>query len=201
MSSSRSRDTSAESLAKLAQARYVADAALDSGSVPSLPAPSERLVILGSLDEIRGAVVAATHAARRLLSIYTPDLEPDLYEHAEVLEACKQFVLARRFARIRVLLAGSRELLREGNRFVAMSRRLSGCIEIRCATADVAQRASAYLLADDRAVVFRMRTDAWEGIADLDNPGVAKLHLTQFDTLWNQSLPELNPWGGLPRSD
>jgi hypothetical protein len=174
---------------------------LDSGSVPALPAPSERLVILGSLDEIRGAVVAAAHAARRMLSIYTPDLEPDLYEHGEVLDACKQFVLARRFARIRVLLAGPGSLLREGNRFVAMSRRLSGCIEMRCATAEVPQRASAYLLADDRAVVFRMRTDAWEGIADLDNPAVAHLHLTQFETLWNQSLPQLDRWGGRPRSD
>jgi hypothetical protein len=46
------------------------------------------------------------------------------------------------------------------------------------------------LIADDRAVVFRMRADAWDGIADLNNTNVAKLYLTEFDVVWNASAPE-----------
>jgi hypothetical protein len=80
--------------------------------------------------------------------------------------------------------------MRDSNRFVAMGRRLSSCIDIRYVTGDAPQRASAYLIADDRAIVFRMRADTWDGIADFNNPPVAKLYLTEFDNVWNASAPE-----------
>jgi hypothetical protein len=71
-----------------------------------------------------------------------------------------------------------------------MGRRLSSCIDIRYVAAQSTQRASAYLIADDRAITYRMRADTWDGIADFNNPRVAKLYLTEFDTVWNASAPE-----------
>jgi len=35
-----------------------------------------------------------------------------------------------------------------------------------------------------------MRADTWDGVADFNNPPVAKLYLTEFDTVWNASAPE-----------
>jgi hypothetical protein len=71
-----------------------------------------------------------------------------------------------------------------------MGRRLSSCIDIRYVAAQSPQRASAYLIADDRAIAYRMRADTWDGIADFNNPPVAKLYLTEFDAVWNASAPE-----------
>ena len=99
-------------------------------------------------------------------------------------------MLARSFAKVRVLLVEPSRVMRDSNRFVAMGRRLSSCIDIRYVTGDAPQRASAYLIADDRAIVFRMRADTWDGIADFNNPPVAKLYLTEFDAVWNASAPE-----------
>ena len=99
-------------------------------------------------------------------------------------------MLARSFSKVRVLLVEPSRVMRDSNRFVAMGRRLSSCIDIRYVTGDAPQRASAYLIADDRAIVFRMRADTWDGIADFNNPAVAKLYLTEFDTVWNASAPE-----------
>ena len=87
--------------------------------------------VISSLEEMRAAVEAVAASAQRLMSIYTPDLEPDLYDQNGFLEIVKRFVLARRFAKARVLLSDSGRLLRDNNRFIAMGRRLTSCIDIR----------------------------------------------------------------------
>jgi len=50
---------------------------------------------------------------------------------------------------VRVLLVEPTRVMRDSNRFVAMGRRLSSCIDIRYVAAQSPQRASAYLIADE----------------------------------------------------
>jgi hypothetical protein len=175
-------------LAQLGKARYATDPA-NTGNA-SLYGSSDSLRVLTTRAEVRAAVNAAAAGAQRLISIYSPDLEPELYDQTGFLDIIKHFVLARSFSKVRVLLQTPARVMRDSNRFVAMGRRLSSCIDIRHVAADTRDQTSAYLIADDRAVVFRMRADAWDGIADLNNPKVAKLYLTEFDSVWNASAPE-----------
>jgi hypothetical protein len=175
-------------LAQLASARYAPESTGDSAQGSGRP--SESLTVLTTLAEVRAAVNAAAASAQRLISIYTPDLEPDLYDQTAFLDIIKHFVLARSFSKVRVLLVEPARVMRDSNRFVAMGRRLSSCIDIRYVAAQAPQRASAFLIADDRAIVFRMRSDTWDGIADLNNPPVAKLYLNEFDAVWNASAAE-----------
>src|SRR5262245_16033983 len=121
-------------------------------AVPAQPAAraENHVRVISSLEEMRAAVDAVAASAQRLMSIYTPDLEPDLYDQNGFLEIVKRFVLARRFAKVRVLLSDSGHLLRDNNRFIAMGRRLTSCIDIRPAVGGAKQRACGYLIADDR---------------------------------------------------
>ena len=174
-------------LAQLANARYAPES-LNSGTRRGLNRHGgETLAVLTSLAEVRAAVNEIAATAQRLISIYTPDLEPDLYDQSAFLEVVKHFVLTRSFAKVRVLLAEPTRVMRDSNRFVAMGRRLSSCIDIRYGATQTQQRASAYLIADDRAIVYRMRADTWDGVADIDNQTAARLYLQEFDQVWNAS--------------
>jgi hypothetical protein len=175
-------------LAQLANARYASESV--TGSDTASRQGPETLTVLTSLAEVRSAVNEIAATAQRLISIYTPDLEPDLYDQTAFLEVIKHFVLTRSFSKVRVLLAEPTRVMRDSNRFVAMGRRLSSCIDIRYVTAQAPQRASAYLIADDRAIVYRMRSDTWDGIADANNPPAARLYLQEFDNIWNLSAAE-----------
>jgi hypothetical protein len=177
-------------LAQLANARYAPES-LNSGARRGLNRHGgETLAVLTSLAEVRAAVNEIAATAQRLISIYTPDLEPDLYDQSAFLEVIKHFVLTRSFAKVRVLLAEPTRVMRDSNRFVAMGRRLSSCIDIRYGASQTPQRASAYLIADDRAIVYRMRADTWDGVADIDNQTAARLYLQEFDQVWNASAAE-----------
>ena len=159
-------------------------------AVPATATPTRaenHVRVISSLEEMRAAVDAVAASAQRLMSIYTPDLEPDLYDQNGFLEIVKRFVLARRFAKVRVLLSDSGRLLRDNNRFIAMGRRLTSCIDIRPAVGAVKQRAAGYLIADDRAIVYRVHSDRWDGVADLNNPPIARQYLDEFDEIWHAS--------------
>ncbi len=177
-------------LAQLANARYASESVTGDGTGTASRHGPETLSVLTSLAEVRSAVNEIAATAQRLISIYTPDLEPDLYDQTAFLEVIKHFVLTRSFSKVRVLLAEPTRVMRDSNRFVAMGRRLSSCIDIRYVTAQAPQRASAYLIADDRAIVYRMRSDTWDGIADANNPPAARLYLQEFDNIWNASAAE-----------
>jgi len=178
-------------LAQLANARYASESVTGGGTGSAhRPQGPETLTVLTSLAEVRAAVNEIAASAQRLISIYTPDLEPDLYDQTAFLEVIKHFVLTRSFSKVRVLLAEPTRVMRDSNRFVAMGRRLSSCIDIRYVTAQAPQRASAYLIADDRAIVYRMRADTWDGIADANNPPAARLYLQEFDAIWNASAAD-----------
>lgn len=152
----------------------------------------EALTVLTTVAEVRTAVEQVAASAQRLISIYSPDLEPELYDHGGFLETIKRFVLARPFAKVRVLLAEPGRVSVDGHRFMAMARRLSSCIEMRRPAPATREHLSAYLIADSRAIVYRLRADSWDGIADIDNPPVARLYLHEFDELWERSeAPQL----------
>lgn len=146
--------------------------------------------VVESLEEMRNAINVVAASAQRLMSIYTPDLEPEIYDQSAFLEIVKRFVLARRFAKVRVLLDHRARLVRDQHRFIAMSRRLTSYIDLRVAPRPGEQRAAAYIIADDRAIAYRVQVGAWDGVADYNNPPVARLHLAEFDAAWIACEPE-----------
>ena len=141
--------------------------------------------VLTGVAEVRAAGIQVTGAANRTLSILTHDLEPDVYEHDDVLETLKRFILARTFARVRVLILEPARVVLSASRFVAMGRRLNSYIEFRRVTPDLSAHPEAFFIADEHALVYRARADSWDGMSDTYEPAVARMYLSKFESLWN----------------
>ncbi|HZF15134.1 MAG TPA: hypothetical protein VE046_04235 [Steroidobacteraceae bacterium] len=146
--------------------------------------------ILTTLDEVRSAAVAVASQAQRMLTIFTQDLEPLLYDQNPFLDAAKRLVLARSYAKVRILVADPSRTIWEGNKFFGMARRLTGCIEMRNIHKTVATNPSAFLIADDRALLYRLQSSRWEGIAEMADQAVVRKYLDYFDEAWRASEPE-----------
>ena len=141
--------------------------------------------VLTNVAEVRAAVIQVMGGATRTVSILTHDLEPDVYDHDDFLETLKKFILARTFARVRVLILDPARVLLSASRFVAMGRRLNSYIEFRRVMPELSGHPEAFFIADEHALVYRARAEAWEGISDTYEPAVARMYLTKFETLWN----------------
>lgn len=141
--------------------------------------------VLSTVEDVRAAVVEITGLANRSLSILTHDLEPDIYDHDDFLETLKRFILARSFARVRVLIHDPTRVIKTGSRFVTMGRRLNSYIEFRNVKPEYRTHADAFCLADEHALVYRARAERWEGMSDTYEPAVTRIYLATFDALWN----------------
>jgi hypothetical protein len=154
------------------------------------PPPAETLHLIGSLDEVRTATEAVAASGRRLISIMSPDLEPEIYDQSALLEVIKRFVLGRSFAKVRVLLRDPARASVSGSRFLAMAHRLTSYLEIRMRAPDYRELTAAYCIADDRALVYRVRADRCEGIVGFNHPPIARQYLQEFDAIWQASATE-----------
>jgi len=152
--------------------------------------PPETLHVLSTMDEVRTATETVAASGQRLISIMTPDLEPEIYDQPAFLEIIKRFVLGRSFAKVRVLLRDQARMGNGANRFLAMAHRLTSYLEIRLRAAQYRELTAAYCIADDRAIIYRLRADRAEGIAGFSNPPIARQYLQEFDAIWQASAPE-----------
>ena len=141
--------------------------------------------VLSTRAEVRAAVVEIASLATRSMAIFTHDLEPDIYDHEDFLETVKRFILARSFARIRVLIVDPSRAMKHGNRFVTIGRRLNSYIEFRNVKEEYRNHPEAFCIADESALVYRVDANRWEGMADTYEPAVARSYLNVFDEIWN----------------
>ena len=146
--------------------------------------------VLTDKDEYKAAVIDATANASRTLAILTPDLEPDIYDQRDFLEVLKRFILARGFARVRVLVTQPSRSAKTGNQFVSMADRLNSYIELRHLRPEIGTRDDAFFIADERAIVYRANFNTWDGMSDPCEPAVARYYLDAFDELWNACATE-----------
>ena len=149
--------------------------------------------ILSTLDEYRATVAELATRAQRSLSIYTPDLEPLLYDQDSFLEPMKRLVLARSHARLRVLISDPGRVSREPNRFMQMARRLTSYIDLRNVSTEYRNNPCSFIVADDKAIAYRQQSSRWDGIVEFNDVALVRRYLAYFDEVWAGSLiqPEL----------
>lgn len=140
--------------------------------------------IVSGTAELRSAVIDVVSRAQRTLAILTPNLEPDIYEHDEFLEVLKRFVLAKSFARVRVLISEPERAIKPGNQFVQVGQRLNSYIEFRNLAQAFRPEIRAYCIADAEAVIYRADYRTGQGMVALQAPDIARLYLSEFDDIW-----------------
>jgi len=151
--------------------------------------------VVSTVEEYRAAVTEIAMRARRTLYIYTPDLEPMLYDQDCFLEPLKRLVLARSHGRVRVLVGDPVRASRDGHRFMQMARRLTSSISLRIVPGDYRGDPCAYIVADDKAIAYRAHTSRWTGFVEISDQGIDRRHIDHFESVWSGSLvaPELQP--------
>jgi hypothetical protein len=167
---------------------------------PEIPGPERRepapfelgreasLQRFASAEEAQAHALALLQQSRHSLCLYTPDLEPWLYNHSSVQEACTRLLLASPRNRLRILLRDVGSPVSLGHRLLNLGRRVTSNLHIRRLNPDLPCEESAYLLADAHGLLLRPQADAWAGYACYNDPARVRQQQAQFDQAWNTSV-------------
>jgi hypothetical protein len=151
-----------------------------------LPRLTEARTLLSTVEEARIAATTVASSAQRVLTILTHSLESEIYEYPPFIAAVKRLVLGPRFAKVRVLVLNPGRIMYGRHEFIAIARKLTSYIEIRNALPPFRDHPSTYMIADDRATLYRLQANRWDGLCELRNEAVARLYLEHFDGGWNE---------------
>lgn len=141
-------------------------------------------------EQARAHALALLQQAQRSLCIYSHDLEPWLYHHSSVQDACTRFLLASPRNQLRILLRDTSRATREGHRLLSLSRRLSSNLQIRKLNPDHPSEELGFLLADDCGLLLLPEISQFSGYALYQDPGRVRLRRTQFDQAWDISTTD-----------
>lgn len=142
---------------------------------------------VSTATENRDAALEIARLARRQLSILTRDLEPQVYDDTDVLDAIKNLAISGRQSKVRILLIDATRAIKDGNRLIELSRRVSSYIEIRKPHRDYRDIAESFLIADEKGLLYRKLSTRWEGIVDPSDPMQARDRLKLFNEIWQRS--------------
>ncbi len=141
-------------------------------------------------DEARAAVLAVIDGARRDLAVMTRDLDPDLFEHADVLEALKRLAIGTPNVRIRFLVLEPARAGSEAPRLVALAGRLSSVFAFRAPVEEIDRQHPGAFLANDRGDWYeRALASRFEGEAAARARAKAAQLFARFDETWERSEP------------
>ncbi|MDH5408178.1 MAG: hypothetical protein OEY00_06165 [Gammaproteobacteria bacterium] len=127
--------------------------------------------------------------ASRSVDIFSQKLDSKIYNHRELIEQIKTCVLGSSHSRVRILIANPEALITHRHQIIDLAQRLTSNLEIRHTHADYRGDTQDFLLVDERATIRRPHGDRYEGIANFNNPAMAKELGHYFDEVWNHSSP------------
>jgi hypothetical protein len=133
------------------------------------------------------AALQVVGVARHELSLLSVDLERNLFGTDTFTQHLRNFILAHRRARLRVLVHDPVAAVRNSIRLVEFGRLLSSRIEFRAMPEERRKRREEFLIADERALLYRSSPDQLEAKHYPDAPMVARSHLREFEALWQES--------------
>lgn len=138
----------------------------------------------------RAHALALLQQAERSLCIYSTDLEPWLYHHRSVQQACTRLLLASPKNCLRILVRDLSVAVKSGHRLLVLSRRLPSNLHIRKLHPDYPAEEIAFLLADDRGLLVRPEPGQYAGYALYQDRARVRLRQRQFDQAWETSISD-----------
>lgn len=145
---------------------------------------------LNSIGECRDAALSLATQARRSIYIFSYDLDPQIYNQVDFLDAVKNLAIRSEHSRVKILLQNNERVQREGHRLIQLWRRLTSKIEIRKPDADHIDHLENFLLADETGYLLRRLYSDYEATATFNARLEAKQLCTFFNEVWEKSEPD-----------
>jgi predicted GNAT family N-acyltransferase len=128
--------------------------------------------------------------ARRSLNLFTPNLDPRVFNNDAFIEAVKKLAISHPHSKVNILILDPSDVVSRGHRIVELARRISSRIAIHRADKEDQNRVDTFMIVDNVGIIRRAHNDRFEGLVEFNNPAEARLLTKTFNDAWERSRPE-----------
>ncbi len=148
------------------------------------------MIRLTSRDDNREAAVRMVAQGDRTLRLFTPNLDPRVFDTEPFIDVVKKLALDNPRSKVYVLILDPTVAVSRGHRIVELARRVSSHVFIHRADEEDKERIDSFMVVDDVGLIHRPHNDRFEGVAEFNNPSEARLLVKEFNDAWERSRPE-----------
>ena len=146
---------------------------------------------LHSADEFRNAASVITTSILRTIHIFTPDLEPEIYDTQDFLDNVLELCRGNRYASVKILVKDSSSAVKRGHGLIRLAQKLTSAIEIRNPVDEYLTINHAFMVTDSKSLMYRQELDSYKGFYNLDCEFRSKKLEELFNTAWEHALPDI----------
>lgn len=143
-------------------------------------------------EENQLAVVRMAEQCKRSMDILSGDLDPDLFDKMEFLDAAKKMILANRRTKIRILVLDTKKIVTRGHRLINLARTLSSFIDIRVPGEEHMDFNEMLFVADTTGYIHRLYSERFDATVNFNDKRVSKHLIQQFDEIWEKASQDTN---------
>jgi len=157
------------------------------------PTTTDPTVIkLDSFEAFRDRTLQLAQLAQRQITIFTSDLEPELYDSSAFVEMALALIKRSRQTRIRIIATETRRLVETGHQLLKLFRYTDEQFQLKKISADPAVIMPTYFICDDHSLIRRQNPAFYQGVCYTDDRLRAKDQMEDFEQLWNIASDDPN---------
>lgn len=146
-------------------------------------------ILINTREDYRDAIITMMSQARQQIDIFTPDLEPAVFDTRKAEESIFRLSRQHPDTKIRILVKDSMRSVQNGHRLIRLAQRLTSSVFIHNPSPRQINQPGSYVIVDQTGIVFR--TTASERIlkatANFSNLRLAAGYQESFEELWEHS--------------
>ena len=151
---------------------------------------NRELIRLESREDNRLAANRMIEQGQFTLRLFTPNLDPRIFDTNEFVAAVKNLALTSTHSKVYILIIDPTQAVTRGHRIVELARKISSHIFIHRADEEDRDRIDSFMVVDDVGSIHRPHAERYEGSVEFNNPGRARLLTKEFKDAWERSVPE-----------
>lgn len=152
--------------------------------------PEVRVDRLTSLAELQSCAADVARQTQHRLTIFTPDLEPDLYNTTAFVNQCLHLLKRSRHTEILILIQDTRSARECSHGMLRLMQYSDHQIQIRKSAAAPNNPHLAYLIGDQAYLLRRQDARLPQGLCYTGDRARVKHQLEEFELLWRHAPPD-----------
>lgn len=156
------------------------------------PADNDESIQLDSASENREAVVSLAQQAQFSLSLFTPDLDPRIFDNAEFEQCIFRLARKHRGSEIRILTQDSSRALQRGHCLIRLAQKLTSSVLIHNPAREHKDVNATFMVIDGRSMLHRPRSTSmnYDAVVNYTDPRAAGELQDFFNEIWERSTAD-----------
>ena len=153
---------------------------------------TDKTINLELREENRLAVTRIAQQGYSSIEIISRELDPDLFDNSEFIDAVKTMILNNRRAQLRILVFNPKKIVSKGHRLLDLAGTMTSNIEIRVPSYEHKDFNEMVFITDSTAYLHRIYPGRFEATVNFNDKRMSRHYQKQFNEMWEKASQDSN---------